>query len=216
VLTAHGVEYSYGQRLILSGVDLEVHRGDVVGVEGRSGSGKSTLMHVLAGLLVPDRGVVALMGDPLSKRSESDRARVRLSHVGFVFQTGGLVPEFSAVENVELPLLLLGRPVREAREAALELLDELEVFDQAGKRLAEMSGGQYQRVAVARALIHDPIIVFADEPTGSLDEVSAERVLEATFRCARKRGSAVLMVSHDREVTARADRIVCLSGGTLH
>lgn len=215
MLTAFDIGHSYGSHPVLAGVDLEVRPGEVVGIEGRSGSGKSTLMHILAGLLVADAGRVIFDGHSLHALSEAQRARIRLGRFGFVFQNAGLVPEFSAVENVELPLLLLGRSSGVAKEEALGLLDELEVADQADKRLAEMSGGQYQRVAVARALIHDPTVLFADEPTGSLDETSAERVLEAMFRSARKRNAAVLMVTHDTEVTARADRVVRLSGGRL-
>lgn len=214
-MTANRVEHSYGSHQVIAGVDLCVHPGEVLAVEGRSGSGKSTLLHILAGLISPNRGTVRLLGEPFSDRSEAERARDRLRSVGFVFQNGGLVPEFSAVENVELPLLLLGQSKTVARQAALTLLEELNVSDQADKRLAEMSGGQYQRVAVARALVHDPVLVFGDEPTGSLDQDSSDRVLEAMFRSARKRGSAVIIVSHDKQVTCQTDRILHLAGGRL-
>ncbi|HLF44439.1 MAG TPA: ABC transporter ATP-binding protein [Acidimicrobiia bacterium] len=215
LLVASGVGHGYGSVSVLSGVDLEVHPEEVVGVAGRSGSGKSTLLHILAGLIVPVEGWVNFDGRRIDSLPELDRALIRLGRFGFVFQSSGLVPEFTALENVELPGLLLGWATPVARARAMALLEELEVADQASKRLAEMSGGQYQRVAVARALVHSPDVVFADEPTGSLDETSADLVLSALLESSKRRRAAVVIISHDREVTRRTDTLLTLRNGRL-
>lgn len=215
LLTAGRLGHSYGPVQVLSGVNVEVDPGQVLGVTGRSGSGKSTLLHILAGLVTPTTGKVEFDGQPIYSLSERERASIRLNRFGFVFQSAGLVPEFTALENVELPGLLLGWPPSQARSRALALLDELEVSDQASKRLAELSGGQYQRVAVARALVHSPNLVFADEPTGSLDQGAADLVLAALLEASKRREAAVLVASHDQQVIRRTDKVLTLRDGHL-
>ncbi|ACZ29419.1 ABC transporter related protein [Xylanimonas cellulosilytica DSM 15894] len=215
VLEGRRLTHSYGNTPVLGDVDVAVRAGEVVAVMGPSGSGKSTLLHLLAGLLKPDAGEVWLAGqrfDSLSERRRSDR---RLRELGFVFQFGDLVPELTVGENVELPLRLLGtRPAR-ARARAHEMLDRLGVVEHAGKRLSEVSGGQAQRAAVARALVHTPPVILADEPTGSLDTTTGELVLEAFVQAAKDQGTAVVLVTHELRVASWAARDVLLRDGRI-
>ncbi|MCO7273459.1 MULTISPECIES: ABC transporter ATP-binding protein [Cellulosimicrobium] len=215
VLSARRIEHAYGADPVLRGVDLDVVAGEVVALMGPSGSGKSTLLHLLAGLLVPDAGQVRLLGRRLDTLGERARAQVRLRDLGFVFQFGDLVPELTVVENVELPLRLLGTRRREARSVALGQLDLLGIADLADRRLVEVSGGQAQRAAVARALVHRPAVVLADEPTGALDTVAGELVLEALVGAARDTRTAVLLVTHEVGVAAWADRDVQIRDGRV-
>ncbi|MGW6226107.1 ABC transporter ATP-binding protein [Cellulosimicrobium cellulans] len=215
VLSARGIEHAYGADPVLRGVDVDVVAGEVVALMGPSGSGKSTLLHLLAGLLVPDAGQVRLLGRRLDTLGERARAQVRLRDLGFVFQFGDLVPELTVVENVELPLRLLGTRRREARSVALGQLDLLGIADLADRRLVEVSGGQAQRAAVARALAHRPAVVLADEPTGALDTVAGELVLEALVGAARDTRTAVLLVTHEAGVAAWADRDVQIRDGRV-
>jgi len=187
-----------------------------VAVMGPSGSGKSTLLHCLAGLLVPQSGTVRFCGDDLSSLGERARARLRLRRMGFVFQFGELVPELTLVENVELPLLLSGGvTAKDARRHALAWLERLGVDEVADRRLVEVSGGQAQRVAVARALVHRPAVVFADEPTGALDTLAGESVMEALTSAATETGAAVVIVTHELRVASYAAREVNLLDGAL-
>ncbi len=204
VLEGRRLRHSYGSMRVLDGLDIEVGTGEVVAVMGPSGSGKSTLLHLLAGLLVPDEGEVWLAGEQVDRLPERRRSELRLRQFGFVFQFGDLVPELTVVENVELPLRLTGVRSSPARTRAIAMLDRLGVADQADKRLSEVSGGQAQRAAVARALVHTPPLVLADEPTGSLDTVTGELVLEALVGTATEQGTAVLLVTHERRVDAVA------------
>ncbi|MGN7702285.1 ABC transporter ATP-binding protein [Cellulosimicrobium sp. 22601] len=215
VLSARRIEHAYGADPVLRGVDLDVVAGEVVALMGPSGSGKSTLLHLLASLLVPDAGQVRLLGRRLDTLGERARAQVRLRDLGFVFQFGDLVPELTVVENVELPLRLLGTRRREARSVALGQLDLLGIADLADRRLVEVSGGQAQRAAVARALVHRPAVVLADEPTGALDTVAGELVLEALVGAARDTRTAVLLVTHEVGVAAWADRDVQIRDGRV-
>src|SRR4051812_9044960 len=169
VLRGSRLRHSYGAQQVLRGVDVTVRAGEVVALMGPSGSGKSTLLHLLGGLLQPDVGEVELLGRRIDRLSERQRSHVRLKQLGFVFQFGDLVPELTGVENVELPARLLGASRSAARASALDMLERLDVADVADRRLNEISGGQVQRIAVARALIHRPAVVLADEPTGALD-----------------------------------------------
>ncbi len=215
VLEGRGLRHSYGRTQVLEGVDVTVHAGEVVAVMGPSGSGKSTLLHLLAGLLRPDEGEVWLAGDRIDTLAERRRSEMRLRRFGFVFQFGDLVPELTVAENVELPLRLTGvRPSR-ARARGLAMLDRLGVADQADKRLSEVSGGQAQRAAVARALVHTPPVVMADEPTGSLDTVTGELVLEALVGAASEQGTAVLLVTHELRVASWATRDIQLRDGRV-
>lgn len=216
VLVARGLRCSYGSQEVLRGVDLDVAAGEVVALMGPSGSGKSTLLHLLAGLLVPAAGTVELAGRRTDVLSEGARADLRLREMGFVFQFGDLVPELTMVENVELPLRLCGTSRSEARRAALELMGVLGIADLAGRRLSEVSGGQAQRAAVARALVHAPRVLFADEPTGSLDTLAGEQVMEALVASAKEAGAAIVLVTHEISVAAYADRDVQMRDGLLH
>lgn len=180
---------------------------------GPSGSGKSTLLHCLAGIVTPDSGTVTYGGRELSAMSDAGRSALRRTDFGFVFQFGQLVPELTCVENVALPLRLNGVKRKEAEGTALEWMARLEVDDVAAKRPGEVSGGQGQRVAVARALVATPKVVFADEPTGALDSLNGERVMELLTESARTAGTAVVLVTHEARVAAYSDRDVVVRDG---
>jgi putative ABC transport system ATP-binding protein len=213
LLRARGLHMAFGSTHALAGVDVEIAAGEVVALVGPSGSGKSTLLHCLAGILPPDAGEVWYDGARLDDRSEEARSRVRRDEFGFVFQFGSLVPELTAVENVALPLRLAGGNRRRSESRAREWLERLDVLDVAGKRPGEMSGGQGQRVAVARALVAGPRVVFADEPTGALDSLNGELVMDELMRAARAQGASVVLVTHEARIAAYADRDVVLRDG---
>jgi putative ABC transport system ATP-binding protein len=198
----------------LRGVDISVERGEFVAIMGPSGCGKSTLLNLLAGLDRPTAGEVWLDGERIDVMTETELARLRRLKVGFVFQFFNLVPTLSALENVELPLLLVGRGRREARRSASELLSELGIREKDGAAPAQLSGGQQQRVALARALANSPDVVLADEPTGNLDSAAAREVL-GLFRDARSRGQTLLLVTHDASVASTADRVITLRDGLI-
>jgi putative ABC transport system ATP-binding protein len=198
----------------LRGVDLSIERGEFVAIMGPSGCGKSTLLNLLAGLDRPTSGEVWLDGERIDRLSETELARLRRRKVGFVFQFFNLVPTLSVVENVELPLLLVGCRRGEARRSANELLNDLGIADKHSAAPALLSGGQQQRVALARALANTPDIVLGDEPTGNLDSAATREVL-ALLRAARDRGQTLLVATHDARVAAAADRIVTLRDGLV-
>jgi putative ABC transport system ATP-binding protein len=200
--------------LALRGVDLAVERGEFVAIMGPSGCGKSMLLNLLAGLDRPTAGEVWLDGERIDQLSETQLARLRRRKIGFVFQFFNLVPALSVVENVELPLLLVGRRRKQARSAAVELLNDLGIGDKRGAAPALLSGGQQQRVALARALANTPDIVLGDEPTGNLDSAATRDVL-GLLRAARERGQTLLLVTHDARVAAAADRVVTLRDGLV-
>jgi putative ABC transport system ATP-binding protein len=200
--------------LALRGVDLAIERGEFVAIMGPSGCGKSTLLNLLAGLDRPTAGEVWLDGERIDRLSETELARLRRRKIGFVFQFFNLVPTLSAVENVELPLLLVGRRRKDARRSANELMAELGIGDKHAAAAVQLSGGQQQRVALARALANTPDIVLGDEPTGNLDSAAAREVL-ALLRGARDRGQTLLLVTHDARVAAAADRVVTLRDGLV-
>lgn len=215
LISARGLVRRFGARTALDGVDIAIDAGEVVAIMGPSGSGKSTLLACLAGVDVPDEGEVELEGAALSSRSERVRADVRLRRFGFVFQFGELVPELTLAENVSLPLWITGTGRARAMEVACELLRELGIGDLADRRAPEVSGGEAQRAAVARALVHQPDVVFADEPTGALDTTNGELVLEALVRAATERHAAVVLVTHEPRIAAFAQREVVLRDGRL-
>jgi ABC-type lipoprotein export system ATPase subunit len=200
-------------RRVLDGVDLEVEAGEVVAILGRSGSGKSTLLNLLGALDRPDKGRIAIAGRPLEAASERELVRIRRDLVGLVFQFFHLVPELSGEENVLLPARLAGGPGDPERRARA-LIERLDVADAASRRPHELSGGEQQRLAVARALVRDPALILADEPTGNLDPTSAEAVL-GLLRQAAGDGRAVVIVTHETAATAIADRTLRLTGGRL-
>jgi putative ABC transport system ATP-binding protein len=200
--------------LALRGVDLAIERGEFVAVMGPSGCGKSTLLNLLAGLDRPTAGEVWLDGDRIDGLSETELARLRRRKIGFVFQFFNLMPTLSAVENVELPLLLAGRSRKQARRSASDLMSDLGVGDKGPAAPVQLSGGQQQRVALARALANTPDLVLGDEPTGNLDSAAAREVL-ALLRAARERGQTLLVVTHDARVAAAADRVIALRDGLV-
>lgn len=212
---ARGLELAYGQTPALRGVDLEIGLGESVALMGPSGSGKSTLLHCAAGILVPDAGTLQVLGTDVASMGESARARFRLEHLGLIFQLGELVSELTLEENVMLPLQLLGRSRQEARTEAAEMLDRLGVAVVAGRRAGEVSGGQAQRGAVARALAPRPQLVLADEPTGSLDTVAADAIMAALVETSHDLGSTLLVVTHDHRVAAYLDRHVTITDGRV-
>lgn len=222
LLSVRGAHKDFGATRALRGIDLDVFPGEVLAVTGPSGSGKSTLLHCMAGVLAPDRGTVtytrpAAPGAPvvLSALDEATRSGLRLREFGFVFQYGQLLPELSAVDNVTIPLLLAGTRRRAALEAATELLGCLGLGGQEDKLPGELSGGQAQRVAVARAMVGEPAVLFADEPTGSLDSLASEAVLDLMLELVKEAGTTVVMITHDARTAAYADREVIVRDGTI-
>jgi putative ABC transport system ATP-binding protein len=205
----------FGKTQALDGVSMSVAPGEIVAVMGPSGSGKSTLLHCLAGILRPDRGEVVFDGARIDPLGEGPRTRLRRTSFGFVFQLGQLVAELSLLENVALPLLLAGRNRKEAVVASTGWLERLEIDAVADHPPGEVSAGQAQRAAVARALIHGPRVVFADEPTGALDSLAGEQVMELLVDAAKERGVAILLVTHDVRVAAYADREVIVRDGRV-
>ncbi len=215
LLSAQGLRKSFGATPALRGASIEVAAGEIVAVTGPSGSGKSTLLHCLAGVLVPESGIVLYRGSRLDDRNPDARTRLRRVEFGLVLQFGLLVPELTAVENVALPLLLEKRRRSDARAAAMSWLERLGVAEVAEARSGEMSGGQAQRVAIARALVTSPQVVFADEPTGALDTVTGEQTLEVLLNAVRETGAALVVVTHDNRVAAHAGREVVLRDGVV-
>ena len=200
---------------ILTGLDLALEEGEVVSIVGRSGSGKSTLLSIAALLLSPDEGKVLYGGRDTSSLSQREIASLRSRSMGFVFQSSILLEDFSALENAAMPLLIQGRSRREAFLEAERLLDKVGLSERLGYRPLQLSGGERQRVAIARALSASPSIVFADEPTGSLDEHSAADIESLMLSAVRSEGRGMIIVTHDRKLASRADRMLMLSEGRL-
>src|SRR5687767_3913311 len=219
MVEARSVEKDYaagGVRVrALRGVDLSVPRGEMVAVMGPSGCGKTTLLNCLSGLDEFDGGEVLIGGESISGMSDRRRTRFRAERMGFIFQTYNLIPVLSAVENVELPLLVAGTRPKEARRRATAALEMVGVPEQAGKRPNEMSGGQQQRVTVARSLVNDPAIVWADEPTGALDSETSGEIVELLVRLNRAQGHTFVLVTHDASVAARAHRTIRMRDGLI-
>jgi ABC-type lipoprotein export system ATPase subunit len=209
--------YRSGQLRVeaLRKIDMLVAKGEMVAIMGPSGCGKTTLLNCLAGLDTIDEGNVFIQGDNLRDLTDNQRTAYRARHMGFVFQDFNLLPMLSAVENVELPLLISKVPGRNARSRALELLDRVGLADRARHRPAELSGGQRQRVTIARALTNNPVIVWADEPTGNLDSESANDVMDLLCRFNREHGQTLVLVTHALEVGQRANRIVRMQDGNI-
>ena len=220
VLEAHDIAKSYrggdGSTLhILNGANLSVKRGEMVAVVGESGAGKSTLLHVIGALDRPTRGYVVIGGEPIHDRTDDELAVIRNKKIGFVFQYHHLLREFSALENVMMPLRIAGVGVAEAQSRAAELLARVGLSGRIHHRPSELSGGEQQRTAVARALAVDPALVFADEPTGNLDQRNGERLHEVFAQLARDLEIGMVVVTHNRSLAARADRALLLEDGRL-
>jgi len=215
LIEARDITKSFGQTPALRGASVAVAGGEILAIMGPSGSGKSTLLHCLAGIFTPDRGEVWFDGSRLDTMSEADRTRLRRTAFGFVFQFGQLVPELTAADNVALPLLLNRVSRRAAYKSAGSWLDRLGLGDKGGRRTGELSGGEAQRVAIARALGLGPALIFADEPTGSLDSLTGEKVMELLVALAREGGTTVVLVTHDARVAAYADRVVLVRDGVV-
>jgi putative ABC transport system ATP-binding protein len=213
LLIAEDLHKSYGATPALAGASIDVREGEVVAVMGPSGSGKSTLLHCLGAIVRPDAGRVVYGGREISGLSDVDRSALRRRDFGFVFQFGQLVPELTCLENVALGLRLDGVRRRMAEQRAREWLDQLEVADVARKLPGQITGGQGQRVAVARALVTGARVIFADEPTGALDTLNGEKVMVLLTQAARESGAAVVLVTHEARVAAYADREVIVRDG---
>ncbi|MFF8775999.1 ABC transporter ATP-binding protein [Streptomyces sp. NPDC015140] len=215
LLAARDLVKTYGRTEALRGVSVDLRAGEILAVTGASGSGKSTLLHCLAGIVRPDAGSVTYAGRPLEGLPEHRLSELRRTDFGVVFQFGQLIPELTVLDNVALPLMLAGTARAEARARAGEWLERFGVRGQEELRPGEMSGGQAQRAALARALVGGPKAVFADEPTGALDSLAGEQVMTALARTARESGTAVLLVTHDAQVAAYADREVRMRDGAV-
>jgi putative ABC transport system ATP-binding protein len=215
LIVASDLHKRFGKSTALAGLSVEVRGGEIVAVLGPSGSGKSTLLLCLAGIIPPDQGEVVYRGRTLASLSDSTLTRLRRDEFGFVFQFGQLVPELTAVDNVSLPLRLAGLRRHDATARAREWLSRLDVDEVADQRAGEMSGGQAQRVAVARALVTGPRVVFADEPTGSLDSLNGELVMNLMVGAARDQGTTVVLVTHEARVAAYADREIVVRDGAV-
>jgi putative ABC transport system ATP-binding protein len=212
---ARDVRFSFGSTPALRAATVAVASGEILAVMGPSGSGKSTLLHCLAGILVPDGGEIHFAGQRIDTLPEAERSALRRDRFGFVFQFGQLVPELTAEENVALPLLLSGVRRRDALARARGWFARLDLAGLEQRRSGELSGGQAQRVALARGMVAEPQVLFADEPTGALDSLTGEHVMELLVGSARERGTTVVLVTHEARVAAYADREVVVRDGSV-
>nr|WP_205864304.1 ABC transporter ATP-binding protein [Planosporangium mesophilum] len=214
-MSARDVGLTYGKTVALAGASATVAEGSVVALIGASGSGKSSLLYCLAGLLTPDTGEIRLDDVLLNNLSEDERSELRRKHFGFVFQFAELVPELTLRENIALPLELNGWRRADRKKRVDDLLQQLDIVEQADRRPVQVSGGQAQRAAVARAIVHRPRLLFADEPTGSLDSVNGAIVLSAMLQLAKENGTSVVLVTHDTSVAGQADEIIEMRDGRM-
>lgn len=215
VITAKGITKSYGKLPVLRGVDLTIEPGEIVAIVGRSGAGKSTLLHILGTLDQPDQGEVYLNGQSLQAISPKQMSGFRNRHIGFIFQFHHLLPEFSALENVCIPAFIAGKTEREAKSRAKELLDYLGLGDRLTHKPTQLSGGEQQRVAVARSLMNQPDVVFADEPTGNLDTASSEDLHNLLFDLRKDFNQTFVIVTHNPELAQMSDRTLTMEDGQL-
>tara|TARA_B100000900_G_C20596436_1_gene723621 strand:- start:1523 stop:2209 length:687 start_codon:yes stop_codon:yes gene_type:complete len=197
------------------GVDVSVKEGEMIAIMGPSGCGKTTLLNVLSGIDQPNSGEVLIAGQPMYSVSDDQRTQMRAENLGFIFQDFNLLPVLSAVENVELPLLLLGKSASEARNTALEALESVGLADRSEHRPTELSGGQQQRVAIARAIVHHPKVILCDEPTGNLDSATSNTVMALLKEINEKLGTTFLLVTHDEEIASNCSRVLQMDDGLI-
>ena len=215
MITLHDIRKSFGTLEVLKGIDLTIGRGEVVSIVGPSGAGKTTLLQILGTLDRPDSGQVLFDGIDVSAYKEKQLSAFRNQHIGFVFQFHQLLPEFTAVENVMMPALIAGASMSDARSRAMEMLDYLRLTDRATHKPSELSGGEKQRVAVARALVNRPQVILADEPSGSLDTQNKEELHQLFFDLRRELGQTFIIVTHDETLAATTDRTIRLRDGQV-
>jgi lipoprotein-releasing system ATP-binding protein len=215
MLKASNIQKFYGKLQVLQGVDIEIGKSEIVSIAGPSGSGKSTLLHILGTLDAPSSGEVIINGQVVNYLREKQVAAFRNKHIGFVFQFHHLLPEFSAIENVCIPGWMAGRKKKEVAEKAVELLETLGLKHRVQNKPGSLSGGEQQRVAVARALINDPAIIFADEPTGNLDSGNARELHQLFFDLRNRMGQTFLIVTHNEELATMSDRILHMKDGKI-
>ncbi|SMD45473.1 lipoprotein-releasing system ATP-binding protein [Aquiflexum balticum DSM 16537] len=215
MLVAKGIHKQYGELHVLKGVDVNISQGEVVSIVGASGAGKSTLLHILGTLDQADRGEVWIADTNVTKLKGDKMAEFRNSEIGFIFQFHNLLPEFTAEENIIIPGLIANRPVNELKKRAAQLAEILGFGTRLGHKPSELSGGEQQRVAVARALINDPKIIFADEPSGNLDSKSAQALHELFFDLRKEFGQSFVIVTHNQELAKMADRMMVMQDGKI-
>jgi lipoprotein-releasing system ATP-binding protein len=215
LVKATGIQKSYGTLQVLKGIDIEVHQGEIVAIVGASGAGKSTLLHIVGTLDRPDAGKVMLKEKDVFAYTSKNLAAFRNKSIGFVFQFHNLLPEFSALENVMMPGWIAGQAQQEVKQRAVELLTMLGLAHRMEHKPSELSGGEQQRTAVARALINDPALVLADEPSGNLDSKNAEELHQLFFTLREKMNQTFIIVTHNQEFARMADRIVELKDGMV-
>ncbi len=215
MIQVRNIRKSFGNLEVLKGIDLDIERGKVVSIVGASGAGKTTLLQIMGTLDKPDSGSVVIDGVDVMQLSDAKRSAFRNKHMGFVFQFHQLLPEFTALENVMMPALIGGTPKREARKRAEELLDFMGLSQRASHKPSELSGGEKQRVAVARALVGKPDVVFADEPSGSLDTQNKQELHRLFFDLRDQMGQTFVIVTHDEQLADLADRKICMQDGRI-
>lgn len=215
MIQLHGITKSFGSLQVLRGIDLQVNRGEVLAIVGPSGAGKTTLLQIMGTLDRPDEGEVIIDGENVSRLSSTKIAHFRNKNIGFVFQFHQLLPEFTALENVMIPALIGGTGKKEARQRAQELLDFMDLADRAEHKPNQLSGGEKQRVAVARALVNHPAVVFADEPSGSLDTHNKEELHRLFFDLRDRMGQTFVIVTHDEALASQTDRTIHMLDGYI-
>ena len=215
MIKANDITKSFGPLQVLKGIDISIDKGEIVTIVGKSGAGKTTLLHILGSLDKPDSGSVTLAGTDITQLKDRELSDFRNRHIGFVFQFHQLLPEFSALENVMMPALIAGIPNSKARCQGLELLDFLNLADRAKHRPNELSGGEKQRVAVARALINHPDVIFADEPSGSLDTANKQDLHQLFFSLRNQMNQTFVIVTHDESLAALSDRTIRMADGRI-
>ena len=213
IIKASDIHKSFGQLKVLKGIDLEVGKGEIVSITGASGAGKSTLLQILGTLSTPDSGSLEIDGTRVDRMSRDEAADFRCRKIGFVFQAHHLLPEFTAEENVMIPAMIAGVPQKKARERAAELISLLGLEERRNHKPSELSGGEQQRIATARALINSPAVLFADEPTGNLDSVTKQEIHKLFFELRDKLGQTIVIVTHDPELASLCERCLTMKDG---